>query len=114
MGEVLLVVSLSKIQQPCNTPVAKNVLECLRGRPRGNIQTVEMAVVSYGDLAEAQILCHIIIGGVSYDDGTTAKTLFKGNFDALGTHNLLYIKPKSAHSNCHKFIIIQGCVINVN
>lgn len=76
----------------------------------GNTQTVEMAVVSYGDLADVQIQCQIIIGGVTYTDFTTTKTLDKDDFDLTGIHNLVFLKPITAHSNCHKFIIKQAFI----
>jgi predicted solute-binding protein len=71
-------------------------------------QTLQMPIVVYGDLAEAEIFCNIIIGGVTYTDGTTTKILKKINFDSMGVYNLFFIKPTAAHANCHKFAIKQG------
>jgi hypothetical protein len=67
--------------------------------------TLQMPVVTYGDLNNAEIQCQIIIGGVTYTDGTTSKTLKSSDFDAFGTHQLLFQKLKTAHSNCHRFSI---------
>jgi|GEM_PF-487790 len=74
------------------------------------MQTVKMAIVTYGDLAEAEIRCDIIIGGVTYTDGTTTKNLVQENFDPYGVSEVLFRKPPSAHSNCHKYTILQNGV----
>ena len=74
------------------------------------MQTVKMALVTYGDVAEAVIRCDIIIGGVTYTDGTTTKNLVQENFDPYGVSEVLFRKPPSAHSNCHKYTILQNGV----
>lgn len=71
---------------------------------------VEMPVVTYGDLGHAEIRCEIIIGGVTFVDGTVTKTLTSQNFNLSHTCNLYFKKPITAHSNCHRFKINDGNV----
>ncbi len=68
-------------------------------------QVLEMPVVIYGDLTSAEIRCEIIIGGVTYLDGSTTKTLRLADFDNYGTSKLVFKKLPTAHSNCHRFSI---------
>jgi hypothetical protein len=79
-----------------------------------NMQTVEMAVVSYGDLSEVVIRCEIIIGGVVYDDGSSAKTISPTSFNAAGETILTFLKPSGAHSNCHKFVVRHNDIVIAN
>ena len=64
-----------------------------------------LPVVINGDISDAEVRCEIIIGGVTFDDGKTIKTLFKSDFGSGGDHQLLFQKPLTAHSNCHRFVI---------
>ena len=70
-------------------------------------QIVEMAVVVYGDIGNAEIQCQIIIGGVTYTDGNTVRNLTATSFNSWNEHILIYNKPRVAHSNCHKFNVRQ-------
>ena len=70
-------------------------------------QIIEMPVISYGDIGNAEIRCHIIIGGVTYLDGTTSQSIFKQDFDIFDKCILKFKKPKSAHSNCHRFEVLH-------
>ncbi len=77
----------------------------------GNASTLTMPIVIAGDIGSACIKCNIIIGGVTFDDLTTAKVLMQQNLDKFGCASLVFIKPLSAHSNCHKFQITDGAAI---
>ena len=68
-------------------------------------QVLEMPIVIYGDLTSAEIRCEIIIGGVSYMDGSTTMSLRLADFDGYGTTELVFKSPSTAHSNCHRFSI---------
>jgi hypothetical protein len=51
----------------------------------------------------------IIVGGVTFDDGTTYKELSATDFDALGQHKLRFIMPEGVTTaNCHRITIMQG------
>ena len=66
---------------------------------------VELPVVFNGDLNTAEIRCEIIIGGVTFTDGTTIKSLNQTSFDEFGIAKLYFNKPFAAHSNCHRYSI---------
>jgi hypothetical protein len=66
---------------------------------------VELPVVFNGDLDTAEIRCEIIIGGVTFTDGSTMKSLYRSDFDEYGTTKFYFDKPISAHANCHRFSI---------
>ena len=80
---------------------AGNIYESL-GDP---ISTARMYVVVTGDLDGAEIRCTIVIGGVTFDDGTTTKSLWAADFDDLGIGNLLFLKANTAHANCRTFSV---------
>ena len=67
------------------------------------ISTARMYVVVTGDLDGAEIRCTIVIGGVTFDDGTTTKSLRATDFDELGVGSLLFLKANTAHANCRTF-----------
>ena len=67
--------------------------------------TIRMPVVVSGDLSGAEIRCRIIIGGVTFIDGTTSISLWAKDFDQFGTGSLLFLKVDGAHANCRKFSI---------
>jgi hypothetical protein len=69
------------------------------------ISTARMYVVVSGDLAGAEVRCNIVIGGVTFDDGTTSKSLWAADLDEFGVSSLLFLKSNSAHSNCRKFFV---------
>lgn len=80
---------------------AGNICESI-GDP---ISKARMYVVVSGDLAGAEIRCTIVIGGVSFDDGTTTKSLWTPDFDELGIGSLLFRKANTAHANCRTFSV---------
>lgn len=80
---------------------AGNIYESI-GDP---ISTARLYVVVSGDLAGAEIRCNIVIGGVTFDDGSTTKSLWAADFDELGVGSLLFLKPNTAHANCRTFTV---------
>ena len=80
---------------------AGNIYESI-GDP---ISKARMYVVVTGDLDGAEIRCTIVIGGVTFDDGTTTKSLWVADFDDLGVGSLLFLKANTAHANCRKFSV---------
>jgi len=78
--------------------------------------TVSLPVVVSGDLGDAEIRCNIIIGGVTFADGTTVNSLCAADFDSYGTANLHFIKANTAHSNCRQFSVWRRgiCIATFN
>lgn len=73
------------------------------GSRLGETLLVESPVVS-----GATIQVQIIVGGVTFDDGTTYKELTAGEFDALGQYKLRFIMPAGAQTaNCHTIEAVQ-------
>lgn len=66
---------------------------------------LELPVVTYGESSGLVIECEIIIGGVTFTDGSTKKTLNPQDFDIYGVSSLHFIKNNSAHSNCRRFSV---------
>jgi len=74
------------------------------------ISTARMYVVVTGTLDGAEVRCNIVIGGVTFDDGTTSKSLWATDFDEYGIGSLLFLKANAAHANCRKFSVWKGGV----
>jgi len=52
---------------------------------------------------------HIIVGGVTFDDGTTVKVLTPMDFDALGQYKVRFLMPAGVQTaNCHGIRVMQG------
>jgi hypothetical protein len=71
-------------------------------------EILRSAVVVSGEIATAEIRCEIIIGGVTFTDGTTVKSSYSTDFDDFNTRNLEFNKPYTAHSNCRRFSVWQN------
>jgi hypothetical protein len=69
------------------------------------ISKARMYVVVTGDLAGGEIRCTIVIGGVTFDDGTTVKSLWAADFDEFGVGSFLFLKANTAHANCRTFSV---------
>ena len=78
-----------------------NILESY-GDP---ISLVRMPVVVSGSLDGAEIRCSIVIGGVTFMDGTTSNSFWAKDLDEIGIGSLLFLKANSAHSNCRTFSV---------
>jgi hypothetical protein len=77
----------------------------------GSIQLVEMAVVSYGDMGNAQIRCEILQGGVTYLNGTTTYTMSLSSFASMNTANLQFNRPLSAYAICHRYEVYDQNIL---
>ncbi len=73
-------------------------------------EILRLPIVEIGALDNAEIRCEIMIGGVTFTNGSTSKTTRLADFDTFGVSNLEFIKPYTAHSNCHRFSIWQNSV----
>ncbi len=71
------------------------------------MQIIDLPVVFYGDYSSVKTHCHIIIGGVTYQDGTTSKVISSIDIDNFDAHLLRFFKSVTSHSNCHKFTIFE-------
>ena len=70
---------------------------------------VETMVILSPVLPDITVRVRIIVGGVTFDDGTTYKELSAADFDTLGQCRLRFIMPASARTaNCHSIKIVQG------
>ena len=60
-------------------------------------------------LTNVTVQINIIVGGVTFDDGTTYRELLPSDFDALGQHPLRFLMPRGVQTaNCHRVTIVQG------
>jgi hypothetical protein len=60
-------------------------------------------------LTNVTVQINIIVGGVTFDDGTTYRELQASDFDALGQHALRFLMPQGVQTaNCHRVTIVQG------
>jgi hypothetical protein len=58
---------------------------------------------------ELKVQLRVIVGGVTFDDGTTYRELSTADFDALGEYQFKFIMPASVRTaNCHSITILQG------
>ena len=54
----------------------------------------------------------IIVGGVTFEDGTTTLRLTAADFDALGQHKIRFLWPAGLKTSvCHTITIFQGNTI---
>jgi hypothetical protein len=72
------------------------------------LQLINLPLVAYGDFNGVRIDCAIIIGGVTYIDGSTMKFISYADLANNQTQVLNFQKPVNAHSSCHKFTIYQN------
>jgi hypothetical protein len=69
---------------------------------------VETMVILSPVLSDVTVQLRVIVGGVTFDDGTTYRELSATDFDALGQYKLRFILPASVPANCHSITVIQG------
>jgi hypothetical protein len=72
------------------------------------ISTIELPVVTYGNMTNATVVCEIIIGGVTFEDGSTSKTLQQSDFNEYNSAHLTFLKNNAAHSNCRRFSVFHN------
>ena len=72
-------------------------------------QLIETLMVSSPVETNAVFVLKTIVGGVTFEDGTTTKTLTSTNFDALGQCPVRFIRPASVGTSaCHQIQAFQG------
>jgi hypothetical protein len=72
-------------------------------------QLVEMLLIMSPVLSDLTVELDVIVGGVTFDDGTTTKILTALDFDNLGRHVVRFIRPASARTSvCHSIKVFQG------
>jgi hypothetical protein len=60
-------------------------------------------------LTNVTVQINIIVGGVTFDDGTTYREIQPSDFDALGQYTLRFLMPQGVQTaNCHRVTIVQG------
>ncbi len=98
-----LILGSSEVQSVCvrTNDFTGNIVEAYNA----TTTTLKLPVVANGHFGDAEIRCKIIIGGVTFADGTTTFTLRAPDFDPFGSASLFFIKSNSAHSNCRQFSI---------
>jgi F5/8 type C domain/PA14 domain len=65
----------------------------------------ELPIVVTGDLSSAEIRCNTLIGGVTFTDGTSVKSLYTTDFDVMGTASYSMKITNGSHSNCHRISV---------
>jgi hypothetical protein len=72
-------------------------------------ELVEMLLICSPVLPDVTFELDTIVGGITFDDGTTTKTLSASDFDALGRAKVRFIRPASARTSvCHSIKAFQG------
>jgi hypothetical protein len=62
--------------------------------------------------SDFKVQLRVIVGGVTFDDGTTYRELRAADFDALGRYPLRFIMPASVRTaNCHNITAVQGATL---
>lgn len=80
----------------------------LQTYPDGS-ELVEMMVIVSPMPSDLSLELDVVVGGVTFDDGTTVKTLTPADFDALGQTTVQFIRPASARTSvCHVIRLFQG------
>ncbi len=60
-------------------------------------------------LTNVTVQIHIIVGGVTFDDGTTYRELTAPDFDALGQNKLHFLMAAGVQTaNCRRIFVMQG------
>ena len=72
-------------------------------------QMVEMLLIVSPVLPDVTYEIDTIVGGITFDDGTTKKTLAATDFDARGQYFVRFIRPVTARTSvCHSIKAFQG------
>jgi hypothetical protein len=70
------------------------------------VETMEVLSPAFTNVT---VQINIIVGGVTFDDGTTYREVVPSDFDALGQHTLRFLMPRGVSTaNCHRVTIVQG------
>jgi hypothetical protein len=75
-------------------------------------QLIEMLMIQSPVQSDVTVTIYTIVGGITFDDGTTVKTLTSADFDALGRCPVRFIRPASSQTSiCHSFKVFQGTAL---
>jgi hypothetical protein len=86
-------------------------MKILQVYPDGS-QLLEMQLILSPVPADLTVRLDVIVGGVTFDDGTTTRTLDSTSFDGLGRSVVRFIRPVSARTSaCHSISIFQGLTL---
>lgn len=92
----------------------------------GTLETYNITIEQYADgsrlvetmdilspvLTGITVKVTIIVGGVTFDDGTIVKNLTAADFDALGQYKLRFLMGAGVQSaNCHKIEVFEGSIL---
>lgn len=70
---------------------------------------VEAMLIMSPVIGTATVQIRIIVGGVTFDDGTTYRELNASDFDALGQYKVRFLMPVGVQTaNCHRIVMMQG------
>jgi len=76
--------------------------------PDGSLLAETLQVLS-PVLTNVTVQISIIVGGVTFDDGTTYRELTVSDFDALGQCKVRFLMPVGAKTaNCRRIVVMQG------
>jgi hypothetical protein len=72
-------------------------------------QLVEMLMILSPVYSDINVQIDTVVGGVTFDDGTTSKRIPATDFDAQGRYTIRFIRPASARTSvCHVIKLYQG------
>jgi hypothetical protein len=75
-------------------------------------RVVETLIVASPVFTEVTIQLNIVVGGITFDDGTTSKLLSASSFDPLGQCKVHFNYPAGALTSvCHVLAALQGSTI---
>ena len=86
---------------------ADTYLQLVRGQSDGS-QLIEAAFVLSPVLPNVTVGLHIMVSGVTFEDGTDAKTLLPADFDELGTCRVRFVRAAGVLTSvCHTSKVYQ-------
>jgi hypothetical protein len=82
--------------------------EVVQTYPDGS-QLVKVLIVLSPVLPDLSVRLDTLVGGVTFDDGTTSKTLTPADFDSLGQCVVYFIRAANVQTSvCHSLSVFQG------
>jgi hypothetical protein len=90
---------------------SETYVNVLQTYPDGSklVETMEVLSPVLPDIT-VQIL--VLVGGVTFEDGTTFKELTAADFDALGQYRLRFLMPAGVQTaDCHRIQVMQGATL---
>jgi hypothetical protein len=83
----------------------------LQTYPDGS-QLIESLLILSPVLPDLTVRLDVIVGGVTFDDGTTSRILTAADFDSMGQYLVHFIRPAgSTTSVCHSISVFQGSTL---